>query len=269
MKISKQEGAWRAEATDAGRHYIKHGDYPHGFWTSRKFPLSGSQESRSEIPAQHAPKKTDGAGVSATSENARRVESAKRISVTENVIAAGGELRVNGQEEKTNYDQRVAAAIRHGKVPEGKLLVIERGRTWGERIIRLQDPPEWMTAVLAPISVPGHLCKPHKIVAALKGDTDLLRVTTQVRSRACRLLQALITEAERRGHTVRLASHASRSPRCDSSGEGLLTVRISGHDFGVHLTQQYHKVEHVPTATELRRAERESWYRIPTSQAIA
>lgn len=259
VKISKKAGSWHSEATDAGRHYVEHGDYPDGFWIDQK--------PRSEVSVQRFSKESSRAEASVAPEDAQRVESPKRLSVTEkliaDVIAAGGELRVGSDEDKTNYDQRVAAAIRHGKVPEGKLLVIEHGRTWGERIIRLQDPPEWMTAVLAPISVPGHLRKPHKIVATLKGDRDLFRATTEVRSRACRLLQALITEAERRGHTVRLADRAGRSQRYDASGEGLFTVRISGHDFGLNLTQQYDRVEHVPTATELRRAERESWYRIP------
>lgn len=273
VKISKKGGDWRAVATDAGRHYLEHGDYPDGFWTIQK-PLSippqqqVSQGARSETSAQRASTATGDAEAAAAHAGSRRTRRPKRVSVTEqliaDVIAAGGELRIDREKDKTDYDRRVAAAIRHGKVPEGKLLVIERGSTWRERIIRLQDPPEWMTVVLEPIPVPGTLRKPHKVVAALKDDTDLFRVTTRVRGRACRLLQALIVEAERRGYTVRSTNRAGRSPRYYSSAQSLLTVTISGHDFGVDLTQQVDRVEHMPTATELRRAERESWYRIPT-----
>lgn len=278
VKISKGGGTWRAIASDAGRHYVEHGSYPEGLWTSPQSPprpvLSPTAPPRHPRPPTPAEPKsgTSGAGPEITAHASRRSDvPPKRRPVTEqliaDVIAAGGELRVNADDDKINYDQRVAAAIRHGKVPEGKLLIIERGKTWRDRIIRLQDPPEWMTAVLAPIPVSATLRKPHKVVAALKADEDLLQMTAQVRARACRLVQALVGEAERRGYTVRHNPRTSRTRRHHQPSDGLLTVTISGHTFGVDLQQQFDRVEHVPTAGELRRAERDSWYRIPTHDA--
>src|SRR5689334_9941469 len=41
VKISKKGGIWRAETTDAGHHYLEHGDYPDDYWAirqSRAFP---------------------------------------------------------------------------------------------------------------------------------------------------------------------------------------------------------------------------------------
>jgi hypothetical protein len=57
----------------------------------------------------------------------------KPLPVTEqliaDVIASGGELHIDREKDKANYETRVGAAIRHGKVPEGKLLTVEHG-TW-------------------------------------------------------------------------------------------------------------------------------------------
>ena len=277
VKISKKGGSWRAVATDAGRHYIDRGDYPNGFWITPKPPAIPSHPSAvpREGPRSKAPTKRESEDSPSESEVAPALASppqpaprAKRLPVTEqliaDVISAGGELRVNTAEDKVNYDQRVAAAIRHGKVPEGKLLVIERGTSWQQRIIRLQEPPEWMTVALTPILVPATLRKPHGLVTALKDDDDLLRLTVQVRGRAFRLIQALTVEAERRGYTVRHDARAGGSRRHHEPAEGLFTVKISGHELGIDLQQQHDRIEHVPTVSELRHAERDSWYRIPS-----
>ena len=61
---------------------------------------------------------------------------ARKLSPTEqliaDIVAAGGELRIDRSTDNTNYQVRVASAIRFGKVPDGKLLVMETdgaGRT--------------------------------------------------------------------------------------------------------------------------------------------
>lgn len=91
-----------------------------------------------------------------------------------------------------------------------------------------------MTATLEPILVLGKSRIPHKIVSALKDDTDVLRVTARVRGRACWLLHSLITEAERRGSAVRLTNHTHRSQHHQAlSSESMPTVTIVERDFGV------------------------------------
>src|SRR5581483_5931474 len=117
----------------------------------------------------------------------------KPLPVTEqliaDLIASGGELRIDRDKDKVNYEARVGAAIRHGKVPEGKLLTIEND-TRREWIIRLQDPPAWMTMILDPIPVPGQLRNPHTVLKRLQGE-DSLPLTKAVQPRAFRLIQAL------------------------------------------------------------------------------
>jgi hypothetical protein len=191
----------------------------------------------------------------------------KPLPVTEqliaDVIASGGELRIDREKDKANYETRVGAAIRHGKVPEGKLLTVEHG-TWREWIIRLQDPPAWMTTVLDPIPVLGQLRNPHTVVKRLQGE-DGLQVTKAVQPRALRLIQALLAEAERRGYQIRFSQSGPqyRRSRGYSADEGHFIVAVQGHEFGVRLSQEIDRTPHTPTAAEERRAARETWFRIP------
>jgi len=39
------------------------------------------------------------------------------------------------------YENLVASANRHDKVPDGKLLTVERGSTWNDQVIVLADKP--------------------------------------------------------------------------------------------------------------------------------
>jgi hypothetical protein len=150
VQISKKGGSWRAVATDAGRHYAEHGAYPEGLWTKSKvlpIPVLAPAVPQRSLPATERKPATSQVepGASPGLDTIREVARPKRVSVTEqliaDVIAAGGELRINAEEDKANYDVRVAAAIRHGKVPEGKLLVIERGASWRTGSFGCRIPP--------------------------------------------------------------------------------------------------------------------------------
>lgn len=196
-----------------------------------------------------------------------RRERSKRLPVTEqlvaDVIAAGGELRIDTLGDRTNWEHRAQAAVRFGKVPEGKLLVVDRGGSWHELIIRLKDPPAWLTAELEPIGVPASLRKPHPLVAELRDDRDRLRITTAARGRTLRLLQALVSAAEARGYGVRSTRTRPWDRRARNSEPGHLSIVCKQFEVGVSMRQQIDRTDHTPTAAELRRGERESWYRIP------
>ena len=180
------------------------------------------------------------------------------------MIANGGELRIDRDKDKANYELRVGAAIRHGKVPKGKLLTIEHS-TWKHGIIRLQDPPAWMTAVLDPIPVPGQLRNPHPVVKHLQAE-DSLHLTKAVQPRASRLIQALLAEAEGRGYRTRLSRTGQQHDRNRgyAADEAHFIVAVHGHQFGVRLSQQVDRIPHAATPAEKRRAAREAWFRIPT-----
>jgi hypothetical protein len=196
-----------------------------------------------------------------------RREKVKRLPVTEqlvaDVIAAGGTLRIDTTGDRTNWEHRAQSAMRFGKVPKGKLLVVERGTSWNERVIRLKDPPAWMTAPLEPIEIPAALRKPHRVVAELRDDRTRLPLTTSVRGRALRLLQALVSAPEARGYAVRSSELQPWASRPWNLEPGHLVVVCKEFQVGVSMKQQVDRTDHTPTAYELRRAERDSWYRIP------
>jgi hypothetical protein len=184
------------------------------------------------------------------------------------VIAAGGTLRIDRSTDQTNYQARVASAIRFGKVPEGKLLVMEMDGSWKNLVIRLQDPPDWMNADLRPIPIPQQLRSPHKVVRELAADHQRLRLTKIVRPRGLRLLQGLVAEAQDRGYPVQPVVDTQSSYQRRGQRGGLFTIAVKGHSFPLALTQEHDRVPHEPTADERRRAQRDSWYRIPSHDQV-
>lgn len=136
-------------------------------------------------------------------------------SVTEqlidDVIAAGGVLRVERSYGRSDPQQRVRQAIRHNKVPAGKRL--EYSSNWRDDFaeVRLVDAPEGTTPVLVPVPVPEQVARYHPIVQAVRKDKDRLEVSNAALPRASRLLHALVVEAERRQMTVTIpAGHRDR-----------------------------------------------------------
>jgi hypothetical protein len=182
------------------------------------------------------------------------------------LLASGGELRLD-QSESSRYEARVAAAIRFNKVPAGKQLVTS-GRWGREYVVRLQDAPAWLHAHLDPVVVPSSLRKPHAVVIALQSENSNFRLDRSVRHRALLLVQALATEAERRGYDVK-ATKVTR----DAYGyrhadtKDYFSVTVHGYSVGVSLAQIVERTPHEPTAKELADKARYEWTRIPKYDA--
>ncbi|MEU5308756.1 hypothetical protein [Streptomyces sp. NPDC021562] len=277
VKITRRAGVWSAEVTAPGRHYLEHGTYPAhkagqeraGRHTEAKAPSTPS------VAAQPTPPKNLTSGKPAARAPVagpapRRRTAARQPRKTlgeqliDDVLAAGGFLVVKQEHGAgaPNWTARIRSAQQCGKLPEGKELV-HRWRTGGYEIT-IQDMPAWKLAVLDPIPVPERLHSPHAIVAALRDGGPALGLSKPVQPRALRLVQAIVTQAEHRGHTVRLASgghHGHRSRRSDD--EGLFTVTAQGQPCGFSFGQEQDVIEHVPTAKELADADRYSWVKTP------
>jgi hypothetical protein len=104
---------------------------------------------------------------------------AKDKSPTEQLIAdlitSGGELKIE-QDDRKKYEARIAAAIRFGKVPEGKRLVTDGFRWSADYAVRLEDAPAWLNAPLDQIDTPTTLRQPHPAVASLQSRDSVLRI---------------------------------------------------------------------------------------------
>ncbi|MFI6827612.1 hypothetical protein ACIBG5_10970 [Kribbella sp. NPDC050241] len=249
--VTRKRGVWKAEATEAGRHFAEHGSYPAGHWTSAS-DTSGARSAKASSPARPT--------IPARAE--RKVTALRPVDqMIADIVAAGGRLEV--EDFQNYYDNLVSSAIRHGKVPEGKLLEIVR-RSWPQRVLRLVDKPAWMTAALEPIEVSDRLIKPHSAIVALRADKQhRLRFKPDVRQRALRLLDAIARSASARGWEL---SCPARNR--DDHHPSDLAVSITGHTYGLRVSENDDKVPHEPTAKELRDFERWGYPRIPTYDKV-
>jgi hypothetical protein len=116
----------------------------------------------------------------------------------------------------------------------------------------------------SPVPVPDRLSQPHPLVAALRDDKDRLGLTSSVRGRGLRILQALITAAEVDGYAVTPVAQRNMGygpPRYETNDH--FYINTGECRVGVRIVQETDKQPHEPTARELAEKKRYSWTRIP------
>ncbi len=107
-----------------------------------------------------------------------------------------------------DYEYRVRLAERHGKVPAGKRLRVER-LSYDEIRIELVDDPAGVAQSAGPVPVPATIRTYHQVVREFKERTDRHEVSRAALPRVLRMLQGLVAGAEQRGYTVELAPEPS------------------------------------------------------------
>jgi hypothetical protein len=158
------------------------------------------------------------------------------------VIAAGGRLVLPDEtaEGGVNWRQRAYAAQRHGKVPEGKRLVVSRGREGF--VIELVDGQTGKELGDEQIHVPARLTKYHRVARRFRDHTGLQQISRKALSRALRIIHALAVEIERRGHRIECAN----APQTDRYGRhernakdsAHLLVTVNGHEIGLRIYEK-------------------------------
>lgn len=266
--VTKKKGVWRAEATAAGRHFAAHGEYPDGHWrhalktaTSDAVPRVNISVSSDQTSPQLP---NDLPSPAPTSAVGRRVTGLRPVEqMIADVVAAGGSLDVS--DPNSYYEKLVRSAVRFNKVPDGKLLTLVQRKGWGQKTLKLDDKPDWMTESRAPITVMDRLVKPHPSVVTLRGDKTRMPFRPATRVRALRLLAAVAKEADARGYTVtcpsRSQQHTYRQQRQNEPGDLLITIGV--HPYALHVSEDPDRVPHVPTAKELHDFEARGYPRIP------
>ena len=125
-KVTRKRGVWGAAITDAGHHFLEHGEYPDGHWPVPVLvPGPGRTEPRRRPSRAPAGQKATGL---------RPVDQ-----MIVDVVAAGGRLTVAVGPGR-RWEHLVSSATRYGKVPEGKTLTVERGSTYSEQVLVLATP---------------------------------------------------------------------------------------------------------------------------------
>ena len=177
VTVSKKGGVWRAAPTERGTHYLAHGAYPDDTKPTERTCGDG------RFP--HA------AALKIGEQLLDQLETDRRV-----LIARPSE------DEIATWSKIIDYANRHEMSPAGKRIT--RYKTYRGLEIELADAPAEAdnSEPLTSVPVPAQLRKPHAVVEVLQHGPHQLKVTRDVRSRALRIVQALVTEAERRGYKV-------------------------------------------------------------------
>ena len=192
LRISGRGPTWRAQLTESGRSLLQELDTP----------VEQAQSGR-EPPGSGAAGVAAGASTSARP----RPESAAvpvRLSKTEqlvaDVIAAGDKLLLPDETSKggVNWRQRAYAAQRHGKVPDGKRLSV----VWSSKGFEIDLLDDGMSIDLDvdPVPVPARSPIYHPAVREFRDQTYTHEVSRKLLPRALRIMHALTSELDRRGH---------------------------------------------------------------------
>ncbi|HVW46838.1 MAG TPA: hypothetical protein VHA76_07290, partial [Solirubrobacterales bacterium] len=226
VRIRGRGQTWNAELTDRGRAF-----------------LDGSAASRPTSPRSRPARlpATD-RGPHPSSTRVLDRPSSKTEQLVADVIAASGRLALPDETAKggVNWRQRAYAAQRHGKVPDGKRLVVSRGREGF--VIELKDGLTGNELGAEEIHVPARLTKYHRVARQFRDHTDLQQISRKALSRALRIIHALAVEIERRGHQIECANapptdrYGRRERNAKDSAHLLVTVK--GHEIGLRIYEK-------------------------------
>lgn len=174
------------------------------------------------------------------------------------VLAAPEHRLEIGYFDSDKYERLIRSARQFHKLPEGKDLQLEKD--WREQKVWIEmvDQPAWKLATLEPIAVPEQLRKPSDVITELRNRADF-RIRHTEKSRALRLIEALVRESRQRGYRV----EATDAPRSDQWGvrntskdHGHFVIRIKSDDYRLTMIQEEDRVKHEPRKTEQGRG----WY---------
>jgi hypothetical protein len=125
---------------------------------------------------------------------------------------------------------------RHGKVPAGKRLTFKSDLAGYGDPVGGRDPLH--RGALRPVPVPEKITRFHPVVARFRDEDHRHEVSKPFLPRALRLLQALVTEAERRGYeATNVAGRTTSYGRVYWTGSraGHITIAVSGHACALRL----------------------------------
>jgi hypothetical protein len=223
VQISRRGGSWSASVTAEGQFYLEHGRHPDLDATPEPAVLPHLVVPSPSPPrAAHKPAAVPAPG-------------GKAAAFVREVQDAGGELRLQGYDDRQHGDRLLTLANRHGKCPEGMQLV----SSWesGASIVRLVPLPAWMSETLPAVPVPAQLRRMHPTVAALRERHARFGPRGQVGARGLRLLQGLVQAAEASGLAVQPPPKVDRYGyrQRSSSPKGTVVFTRLGHEVGVEL----------------------------------
>jgi hypothetical protein len=253
------KGCWNATIDPAGVYYLNHGDYPADHFPNKRRSYSRIMRlAHSEAGTPQRPLTRPASD-----------EPTPTRKLLQDVIDAGGVLELNTRGDETNYGNLVAIINRRQMAPDGQQLILMDGSHYHHKVLRMSSVTEWKTQPPAEVVAAERIGRWHPVVSALRSESRLSFIEPPQRQRAFRLLHALALEAEARGHMVRQPNRKHHEHNADRARlSGCLIIDVEPISCSVGISQLKDKVPHQPTSKELERAQRESWYRIPTHDHV-
>ncbi|WP_251056411.1 hypothetical protein [Streptomyces sp. ISL-94] len=237
LAVARQQGEGvRTQVTEAGVFYLEHGHHP-------------------DDPKHVATERKEGAETRLVSYADRPVARARRAKAEQLVERLVAERRVvfpdPDEDEVGEWRRVIDYAKRHGLVPPGRR--IEKQRLWNrgrDLQISLEEGPHPNEKSQRPgeaptVRVPTQIRKPHRAMAAFMEDDTWLHMPPAPRARSLRILQALCSEAERRGHQVAGPATRGRTQRSTAHGrwaaqrEGYVELTVDGFPCRVTIKREF------------------------------
>ncbi|MCP2298342.1 hypothetical protein APR11_004787 [Nocardia amikacinitolerans] len=272
LTVSRKRGVWRAEITEAGRHYLEHGDYPDGHWTrkparqrtdrsavrrTRSNPTIAPKTSVAESPSPH----DSGSDTARRSppETTARISAERRSAARALIdkLVENEQLVVHRPDDSAIAEWRkvIDFAKRHSMIPDG--YRVEKQRTGGGdlRIMLLKGPhantklsPDSANAV----TVPDSIEKWHPLLAGLDDPGAVFDVSASLVPRVLRFLHVLLTECAAHGCALRWSADKKDGIR----------IEVEGLQYRLTIAEEVEKRELLPTPEELAGRKTYAWQRV-------
>lgn len=273
ISVSKRGGSWSAEILPAGVYYLDHCNYPPGHWRVKR-PLAEPVVSDIAMRPTATPQRPVALRPPRQPLKPARPRSPDELTPTrkllKDIIDAGGVLeRKPDKDDDTNYRGLVAMINRWKMAPDSQEVILIEGPGYRHFIFRLSAVSDWKTEPPRELAAAERIHRWHPAVSTVRQDNRLSHIDAGLRRRAFIVLESLAREAEVRGYAVRAPKRDSRGYGEQTGGVvGDLVFQVDQISCTVSLTQPNDRVPHVATKTEIERAKRYSWERIPTHDSV-
>lgn len=263
VTVTGRGKSWSVALADDGRYYLENGEYP----VEADRPASTGPVSPPKPIATPKPKPAP----------KPRAPKAPRVGPTDAMMAAlatAPDHRIEIEyDESGRYGHLARTAERFKKIPEGMQVTVSHDYRTRTAHVILHPLPEWRTRVLAPIPVPSAMRGASDLVKGLQGREDF-EIRSSEQGRALRIVQALISEAERREYDVSKTRGRRKNQwgyfdrNEEDPGHFKLALGPDEHKLSVY--QLTEKREHVASKSELARAGKgyavPKWDVVPTAR---